>query len=115
VSGGGSSRGPIQVRQRVSRKVRPPRERGNGGRGGLRPAGVRGIRRSFQDKSTLGEGPFVRILQSGLPFGKIFGTARAYRFYEGESQKVGGPGMQHADLERLKALIVFRYRVQESE
>lgn len=70
---------------------------------------------TFQDDGTLGEGPFVRVLQSGLPFGKIFGSAGAYLFYEGESEKLGGPDVQNADLELLKALIVLTYRVQEGE
>jgi hypothetical protein len=32
---------------------------------------------TFEDASTSAEGPFVRVLQSGLPFGKSFGTVGA--------------------------------------
>jgi hypothetical protein len=68
---------------------------------------------TFQDDSTPGEGPFVRVLQDGLPFGKIFGTAGAYRFYEGESQKLAGSDVQHADLEVLKAIVVLQHRIMD--
>jgi hypothetical protein len=58
---------------------------------GKRPC-IRGhrIRFTFEDASTSAEGPFVRVLQSGLPFGKIFGTVGAYRFYEEESTGESG-------------------------
>jgi hypothetical protein len=65
---------------------------------------------TFQDDSTLGEGSFIRVFRSGLRLGKIFHTAGAYRFYEGEQEKLGGPDLKDGDLERLKAAIVSRYQ-----
>jgi hypothetical protein len=70
---------------------------------------------TFQDDSTSSAGPFVRVLQSGVPFGKIVGPAGSYRFYEGESEKLGEPDMQHAALDVLEVLIIAVYRVCESE
>jgi hypothetical protein len=64
---------------------------------------------TFRDDSTLGHGSFIRVLRSGLRFGVIFHTADVYRFYVGDDEKLGGPDLQHENLDGLKTAIKSRY------
>ena len=65
---------------------------------------------SFHNDHTASLGPFIQVLASGRPLGRIFHINNTYRFWLGaEPQRGDAAALQDEDFERIKERIVAKY------
>ena len=62
---------------------------------------------TFHEERILGQGNFIRVRYRGL-LGMIYHAGGVYQFYDSDHATLGGPKLEHEDLEALKAAIRSR-------
>lgn len=68
---------------------------------------------TFHNDSTVSLGAFIQVLASGRPIRRVFHINNVYRFASGDEPQRGEAELQDEDLERLKDMILGRYRPDE--